>query len=157
MEMACAGCGCLVDRGVRVATCGEPGCCCSALVTRESLDVMAEQIRHAFGSRDMDAFGQLLADDVRWGDDDAPNACHNRSEVVGTFQSFIAEGVGGEVTEVEIGPAGVLCQLRVHWPDPADRERRAELFHLYRVRGGRIIEIEPYDERDAAEAALATL
>jgi hypothetical protein len=26
--MACADCGCIVDGGVRVATCGDPDCCC---------------------------------------------------------------------------------------------------------------------------------
>ncbi len=96
--MACADCGCLVEAGVRVSTCAGPGCCCSALPTSEALaDIdMAAQVRGAFESRDPKRFGALLADDARWGDDDAPNKCRSRAEVVETFQTLIDEGVGGE-------------------------------------------------------------
>lgn len=31
MEMSCAECGCVVDRGIRVAVCSDPGCCCRDL------------------------------------------------------------------------------------------------------------------------------
>jgi len=36
VEIRCAGCGCLVDRGVRVALCGDPECCCKELPVRGS-------------------------------------------------------------------------------------------------------------------------
>lgn len=35
MEMLCAECGCEVDAGVRVASCGNRECCCRALPARE--------------------------------------------------------------------------------------------------------------------------
>jgi hypothetical protein len=36
MEITCAGCGCLVDRGVIVQRCAShPDCCCRALPVRE--------------------------------------------------------------------------------------------------------------------------
>lgn len=156
MRMACADCGCLVERGVRASTCGTEGCCCSTLPTRQSLDGIAAQITAAFAARDMEAFGRLLADNARWGDDDAPNRCRTRAEVLATLQRLLAEGVGGEVTETVIGRAGILCHLRIGWPGPADGGRRGEVLHLYRVRGGEIVAIEPYDDRSAAEAALAS-
>ena len=31
MKIACADCGCVVDRGNRVTTCGDAGCCCQHL------------------------------------------------------------------------------------------------------------------------------
>ena len=34
MEIRCAGCGCVVDRGVRLAICGDPKCCCKELPVR---------------------------------------------------------------------------------------------------------------------------
>lgn len=154
--MSCAECGCLVDRGVRVSICERERCCCSELPTHQSLEALAEQIAAAFEARDMVTFGGLLADDARWGDDDAPNKCRSRSEVIATFQHLIAEGVTGEVTETKTGSAGVLCHLRIHWPDQAGRERRDDVLHLYRVRNGQIVEIEPYDDQPAAEAALAS-
>lgn len=155
--MTCADCGCLVEAGVRLSTCDGPSCCCSALPTSEALDDMAAQIRVAFESRDMTSFGALLADDARWGDDDAPNKCRSRAEVVETFQGLIDAGVSGEVMDLKTGPSGVLCHLRIHWPDAAGRTGRDEIFHLYRIRDGRIIEIRPYDDRDAGETALSVV
>jgi uncharacterized membrane protein len=38
MEMACAECGCRVDAGVRLATCGNSSCCCRDLPTGEALN-----------------------------------------------------------------------------------------------------------------------
>ena len=34
MEILCADCGCRVDRGVRVAVCADPRCCCAHLPIR---------------------------------------------------------------------------------------------------------------------------
>jgi ketosteroid isomerase-like protein len=156
MPMACADCGCLVEHGVRVSTCGTEGCCCGTLPTRQSLDGIAVQITAAFAERDMESFGRLLANDARWGDDDAPNRCHTRGEVIATFQRLLAEGVGGEITETMTGRAGILCHLRIDWPGPGESGRRNEVLHLYRVRDGQIVAIEPYDDRLAAETALAS-
>lgn len=156
MSIACADCGCLVELGVRVATCDDGGCCCSTLPTRQSLEEIAARVAAAFGQRDIESFGSLLADDARWGDDDAPNKCRTRADVVATFERLLAEDVSGDVTETKIGRAGILCHLRIDWPAPADSHRRSEVLHLYRVRDGQIIEIEPYDDQLEAEAALAS-
>ena len=105
----------------------------------------------------MTMFGALLAEGARWGDDGAPNRCHSRAEVVATFQRLIDAGVAGEVLELKTGPAGVLCHLRARRPGRPGPTGRYELFHLYRARDGKIIEIEPYDQREAAEAALSVI
>lgn len=34
VQILCAGCGCLVDAGVRIAACGDPECCCRGLPQR---------------------------------------------------------------------------------------------------------------------------
>jgi hypothetical protein len=36
VKMACADCGCIVDGGVRVATCSDPNCCCRDVPMPES-------------------------------------------------------------------------------------------------------------------------
>ncbi|MDA8309156.1 MAG: nuclear transport factor 2 family protein [Actinomycetota bacterium] len=118
---------------------------------------MAAQLRSAFDARDMTTFGALLAEDAVWGDDDAPNTCRSRAEVVATFQRLITDGVGGEVADLKTGPAGILCHLHIHWPEPGSRRGRDEVFHLYRVHDGRIVEIRPYDDREAAENALSVV
>ncbi len=115
---------------------------------------MGAELLAAFEGRDMGAFGALLADDARWGDDTIPNRCRNRSEVIDTFSRQIAAGAEGEVTSLEVGPAGLLCQLTVTLPGGRGRDRTETLFHLYRVRGERIAEIETYFDRRSAVAAL---
>lgn len=153
--MSCADCGCQVQRDVRADVCGREGCCCRDLPTQQQLDDIAAGVKAAFEARDMVTFGELLADDARWGDDDAPSKCRTRSDVIATFQRLLGEGVGGEVTETKTGPAGILCRMRIHWPSADIRERRDVVLHLYRVRNGLIVEIEPFDDQTAAEAALA--
>ena len=158
VEMHCADCGCLVDQGIRVVPCGTAGCCCLDLPIRQAqpLDAMAEQIRSAFATKNLDAFGQLLADDARWGDDDHPNRCRSRSDVIATFRRVLSEDVDGEVVETTVGPNGVVCRLRVHWPDPADHARGATFFHVYIVRDGKIAEIQRHDDQASALAAVST-
>jgi hypothetical protein len=154
MEMYCADCGCLVERGVRVAPCGKSDCCCLDLPVRGSIDAIAAEIQAAFASKDLSRFGVLLADDARWGDDDALNKCRSRGDVIATFERLLAEGVDGGVIDTTTGPGGVMCQLRVDWPNPADRSRGEVFFHVYLVRDGHITEIRRYDDRDSATEVL---
>jgi hypothetical protein len=42
MEIACAECGCVVDRGVRMIPCKDTECCCRELPIREA-DESSEQ------------------------------------------------------------------------------------------------------------------
>ncbi len=118
---------------------------------------MAAALRAAFDSRDLTSFGALLADGARWGEDDAPNRCRSRAEVAATFQRLIDDGVEGQVADMQTGPAGILCHLRIHWPGRASRSGPEEVFHLYRVRDGRIVEIRPYADREAAERDLSVI
>ena len=117
---------------------------------------MAGEVRASLKARDLEAFGALLADDVRWGDDVVPNRCRNRSQVIDTFRRQLAGGFQGRVSSLEIGPAGILCRLTVTFPAEKDGGRTRELFHLYRVSGERITEIEPFADRRPALAALGS-
>jgi ketosteroid isomerase-like protein len=117
---------------------------------------LAERISAAYSATDLAAFGDLLADDVRWGDDDHPNRCHNRDDVLRTFSSWITSGVTAKVLGVETGPDGVLCRLHVEWTDPRDRARGANFIHVFMVRDERVSEIRRYDDvKSAAEAVGA--
>ncbi len=117
-------------------------------------DSIRDGLQRAFAAKDLDLLGSLLADDARWGDDDAVNKCRGRDQVVGTFSRLLDEGVDGRVEECRAGPNGVLCKLRVDWPGSGDRSQRESLFHLYVVRDERIVEIRRYDDYDSALEAL---
>lgn len=112
---------------------------------------LADRVREAFASRDLGALGSLLADDVRWGDDDQPRACRNRAQVLATFEQGLGEGADGSITEIETGPAGILCAIEVTWPE--GRAGRTQLFHVYVVRDGLISEIRRFDDRESAARA----
>lgn len=115
---------------------------------------LAEQVRQALDAGDLVAFGSLLSDDVRWGSDDHPRACRNRSDVLATFSRILAEGAEGEVTEIATGPHGILCGLAVSWPSPTMHQDDRRLYHVYLTESGRIVEIRRYDDRRSAAAAV---
>lgn len=117
---------------------------------------LAESLVQALANRDLGALGALLADDVRWGDDDHPRCCRCRSDVVATFGRLLAEGVEATITEVLTGSRGVVCGFRVRWPEEVRRPAERHLYHLYLVSDGRIAEIRAFDDRaSAAQAAGA--
>ncbi len=117
-------------------------------------DDIASELERAFAARDLEALGNLLADDARWGDDGASNKCRNRQQVVATFARLLDEGADGGVDEVVVGANGVLCELHVEWPGAASRSGRESFYHLYVVRDGKIVEIRRYDDRESAAVAL---
>jgi hypothetical protein len=67
---------------------------------------LADRVRKAFATRDLEAFGVLLTDDVRWGDVDHPRGCRNRSDVLATFSRLMTSGVEGAITELVTGTEG---------------------------------------------------
>ena len=153
VEMYCADCGCLIERGVRVVPCDSGDCCCVDLpIQVRTMDRVAAQIQSAFATKDLDALGRLLAPDARWGDDDHPNKCRSRY-VVATLDRLLAEGVDGTVTEAVIGSNGVAVLLHVQWPNPGEG-RGANLYQSYIVSDGVVTEIQRHDDRRSAVAAL---
>ncbi len=114
---------------------------------------IAETLTAAFAAKDMDAFGTILAEDARWGDDDHPNRCRSRSDVIGNFTRLLGEGVDGSVTETVVGRGGVAVVLHVEWPNPGDG-RRADIYQSYVVTGGLVTEIQGHDDRKAAIRAV---
>ncbi len=119
---------------------------------------LPERLRAAYLTRDLEALGALLADDVHWGDDDLPRRCRNRSEVLATFARGMDAGADAEITELLEGTNGILCGLVVRWPDAGQRPGDGRLlYHVYLTRDERIAEIRRYDDRaSAAEAAGVT-
>jgi hypothetical protein len=156
MEMLCAACGCLVDRGVRVIPCESSECCCLQLPTADPMEMMAARIRIAFNSQDMDAFRSLIAEDAKWGEDpDHPNTCHNRNDIIATYQRHLVQGVRGHVAETTVGPSGVMCLLEIEWPDPDHAARGPSFFQVFVVRDRLITKIEGHDDRELALASIS--
>jgi hypothetical protein len=155
--MVRAECGCVVAGGERIVPC-ESGaeCRCSDLPVRTRMpDDIAELLTSAFATRDIDLLGGMLADDARWGDDDHPNKCRSRADVVATFARLLVEGVEGSIQESVTDHGGVAVRLHVRWPNPGDEGRGVNFWQAYLVRDGLITEIQRHDDRRSAVRAIA--
>ena len=122
------------------------------LVTVHDAHDLTLRVRTAFTARDLEAFGALLSDDVRWGDDKHPKRCRSRSDVLATFRRLMDEGAEADITELVTGTNGLLCGLAVRWPSSGNELREKTLFHVYLVTDGHIVEIQPYEDRESAAA-----
>ncbi len=114
---------------------------------------LADQVRDALTARDLEAFGTLLSDDVRWGDEHHPRGCRNRAEVLATFARALSAGLEGAVLEIESGTKGIFCELSVSWPADNPRSHDANVFHVYLVKDGEIFQILRFFDRDSAALA----
>ncbi|MHB8439698.1 MAG: nuclear transport factor 2 family protein [Acidimicrobiales bacterium] len=117
---------------------------------------LEKRIRSAIEATDLDAFAELLADDVRWGDGDHPRACRSRADVLRTFGALMSSGVRADIAELRTGANGVLCALNIHWPEGSPRADDTLLYHVYLVRDGLIYEVKRFDDRYSAAQAVGT-
>jgi hypothetical protein len=157
MEIYCADCGCLVERGIRVIPCHTAECCCLNLPTAAPMDITAARIRTAFNDRDLDGLSALLAPEATWGDDLAGEGfCHNRTDIVGRFGQLIAEGVEATVVGTRIGTQGIAVELHVDWPEPEDqRPDLARVWMAFMLTDGLVTAIRGQDDEEAAVAATS--
>lgn len=116
---------------------------------------LAQQLSDALDAADLEAAGELMSEDVTWGDVDDARGCRNRRDVLATFARLMDLGVRGTVSEVVTGPRGIMVGLSVQWPPGHSRESATTLHQVYLVRDEEIVEILGFDDRDAASAALA--
>jgi hypothetical protein len=157
MEMYCADCGCLVERGVRLISCDTPECCCVELPTARPMETFAVRIRNALNARDMDAFRALIAEDALWGDGGPADerTCHNRDAIIATYKQLLHQGVRGTVTQTTSGPGGVVCTVDIDWPADAPNPRGSTLYQVFRVTDGLVTRIQGYDDLDLAVEAIS--
>jgi hypothetical protein len=117
----------------------------------DSMETIAERISGALNARDMTAFRSLIADDARWGEGDIGDtrACHNRNDIIDTYERLLDQGVRGTIVETITGPAGIACHVQIEWPDNIPNPR-GDLYQVFLVRDGLITRIEGMDDRDLA-------
>jgi hypothetical protein len=114
---------------------------------------LAEKVRLAFAAHDFEAFGVLLTDDVRWGEDDNPRSCRNRKQVLATFANAVARGMDGTIGEIVPGTKGILCRLDINQAPQHQGRLEDPLYHVYLVKENRIYVIEPHHDRASAARA----
>jgi ankyrin repeat protein len=111
--------------------------------------VMAEIARHletACRDLDLDVLGSLLHPEVRW-----TGLCNDRTQVLDWYRAVLAEGIEATVRSVEVHRDAVVVGLavgrRAEGARPAPPQ---QLYQVYTVNNGQIIEIRGYPDRDSA-------
>jgi len=113
---------------------------------------LAERVREALETADLDAMRQLLAPDATWGPPDHPEwGCQNRDEVLAWFRHGRDGGGRARVIDVIAGPDTLLVGLEVTGFPRAGRDGPVERWQVMTVRHGSVKDICGFDNR--AEAA----
>jgi len=116
---------------------------------------LAERVRLALESGDLDAIRELLDPDARWGAPEGPGEsdCKNRDQVIAWWARARAAGVRAAVTEVTAGAGTLLVGLEVTG-NPAATEAGgvAERWQVLTLKGDRIADIRGFEDRATAAA-----
>ena len=155
VEMICAQCGCLVDRGIRLTVCDDPACCCKDLVLQSTVALSARVVA-ALEAADLEGLRELLAPNARWGaPEDVVPTCQNREQVIAWYERARDAGVRAKVFESRVVARNIVVGLRVNGRGPDGSFDDAERWQVLSVRDGLIAEIRGYDDRDEAAASAA--
>ena len=116
---------------------------------------VARRLRAALDSGQLDAFGALLADNVRWGgEEDTPDTCHSRADVLRRLQKMRGGGMETRVVDVVPGENSVLLELRISQPASDGSTRQRTVFQALTLRDGLVSDIRGFPSRtEAAERA----
>jgi hypothetical protein len=104
----------------------------------KAMEELAGRLRRAYETQDFDALGALLAPDVRWGgEEETPQTCHTRGEVLAWFRGLRDRGVRAAISGAEVRADAIVLSLEVTRPGE-------EPFHrgqIFLVTSGRIVDI----------------
>ena len=106
----------------------------------ETTEAIAGRLTAALEGQDASALFHLLDPDVRWGgEEETPNTCHNRVQVMAWYGRLAAAGTTATVAGVEVEGDRFVLSLDVTDPVRGQHLRRS----AYTVVGGRIVDIRP--------------
>ena len=111
--------------------------------------VMAEIAWHldtAYGDSDLDLLGSLLHPEARW-----TGLCTSRTQVLDWYRALQAEGTTATVRSVQVDRDAVVLGLTVSRRAQGARPAPAQqLYQVFTVDAGQIVEIHAYPDRDSA-------
>jgi ketosteroid isomerase-like protein len=108
---------------------------------------IADRVRAALDSADLDQMATLLSPDVHWGVPGDPKpTCRNRRQVMRWYEKGRAAGRRATVTDVEVHGNALLVGLRLDTGD--------ERWQVMRVGPDGVSDIRGFEDRAAAAAKL---
>jgi hypothetical protein len=115
----------------------------------------AEKLRQAFEQGDERLLASLLDPAVRWGgEEETPETCHSRGEVLAWYRKLKEAGVGATVEEVIDRGDVVVLGLVVSRPESGPESEIAQVvFQVFRLAGDLVVDIRGFPEREEALAS----
>lgn len=121
-------------------------------MTPRAIEALADQVRAALDSADLDQFSELLDPAVTWGAPGDPSPpCQSRQQVLAWYQRGRAAGRRARVLSVTTHGDKILVAMTVTSPDDA---AAAERWQVLAVHDGRVTDIRGYEQEATARAAL---
>ncbi len=121
----------------------------------ELLREIAEHLRVAYDTADLELFASLLHPEVHWGG--GPEGCTNRDQVLAWYQNQLSRGARGQVTAAEVQNDAVVIGLAVARQAVGARPIPPDvIYQLLRVSDGLIVSITGFEDLAAARAAALT-
>ena len=114
----------------------------------------AGKLRAAFEDEDEALLASVLDPAVRWGgEEETPETCHTREEVIAWYSQLRTAGVRARVQQAITFEHAVVLGLILTRPDggPAS-EVPAFVYQVFRLTGDKVIDIRGFPERDEALA-----
>jgi hypothetical protein len=112
----------------------------------EEAQAIAERLRSAFEQQDLGILAGVLDPDVRWGgEEDTPETCHNRADVLAWYGGLIDQGFRASVAAAAVEPDRIVLTLDVTRPGRGTSRNH----QVFRIASGHIVDIRSYQEGPA--------
>ena len=103
---------------------------------------------------DLRAVEDFLHPDIVWRGVGDADPCHGRGEVMELLEGSLEGGLGADAVEIILGDGAAVLGAKV--PGLAELggvDLHGQLYNVFRVSGGKIVEVHDYAHRDEALAA----
>ena len=109
----------------------------------QEVQAIAERLRSALEGQDLTILAGILDPDVRWGgEEDTPQTCHNRADVLAWYGGLIDRGFRPSVVATEVEPDRIALTLDVTGPGGGTSRNR----QVFRIASGHIVDIRGHEE-----------
>src|SRR5467141_2722213 len=113
---------------------------------RQDAQAIARRLTSALEARDLESLGDLLAPDVRWGgEEDTPETCHSRADVLAWYGGLIDRGFRATVAATAVEPDRVVLSLDVTRPGGGTSRNH----QVFRIAAGQVVDIGGQEEGPA--------
>jgi hypothetical protein len=116
----------------------------------ETATIVAD-IRVAVESRDLTALAELRDARAVGGDEDAPETCHTRADMLNRLASQVAAGVETHVLAVLPGDESILLGLSVKRAVGNEFSHERSIYQVLRIRNHLLVDIRGYSNRFEAQ------